>query len=137
MATHVLDTSALLAHCFDEPGAEEVDALWQDAENRLAVCVLSLPEFKTRILEEMDDAAEAERVFDLYCTQLVDTLPVDRAVAQEAIALRAAAPGRLPLVDAVIAACAKAAAAILVHRDPHMATIPADWVRQLRLPAKR
>jgi predicted nucleic acid-binding protein len=40
---------------------------------------------------------------------------------------------RLPLVDALIAATARSAGAILVHKDPHMAGIPAGVVKQLKL----
>ncbi len=59
--------------------------------------------------------------------------PVDRAVAEMAWHIRAAIPQRLPLVDALIAATARAAGAILVHKDPHMARIPGEVVRQIVL----
>jgi predicted nucleic acid-binding protein len=95
--THVLDTSALLAHFFDEPGADVVQGLWA-ALRDLTVC-----------------------------------LPVDRAVAELACHIRAAVTRRLPLVDALIAATARSAGAILVHKDPHMAGIPAGVVKQLKL----
>jgi predicted nucleic acid-binding protein len=51
--------------------------------------------------------------------------------------LRAATRPRLPLVDALIAASAKQHGAVLVHRDPHMATIPTSLVSQQMLPPKR
>ncbi len=31
--SHVLDTSAILAHYYDEPGADEVAKLWDDESN--------------------------------------------------------------------------------------------------------
>ncbi len=89
--THLLDTSAILAHYFDEPGA------------------------------------------DAYLGELTVCFPVDRTVAEMARQIRAATPQRLPLVDALIAATARAAGAILVHKDPHMARIPAGLVKQLAL----
>jgi predicted nucleic acid-binding protein len=51
--------------------------------------------------------------------------------------LRSATRPRLPLVDALIAASAKEHSAILVHRDPHLATIPTSLVSQRVLPPKR
>jgi len=133
--THILDTSAILAHYFDEPGAAEVDAVWQDKKNRPAVCALTVPELKTRLLVEVDDRAEVNRAFKLYVDELTTSVPVDRAVADEAAALRDSSPSRLPLVDACIAGCAKLHRCVLVHRDPHLAQLP-KTVRQLRLPGK-
>lgn len=134
--THLLDTSALLAHYFDEPGAAEVDAIWQESDNKPAICVLSVPELKTRLREEVDDADEADRAFDLYVNQLTSSVSVDRAVADEAARLRELSPARLPLVDACIAGCASQHGCILVHRDPHLDALSAEAVRQLRLPDK-
>lgn len=48
--THILDTSAILAHYFDEPGAAEVDAIWRIADPHMdglpsdAVRQLRLPD---------------------------------------------------------------------------------------------
>ncbi len=79
-------------------------------------------------------AGEAARVSDGYFGELTTCLPVDRAVAEMAWQLRALIPQRLPLVDALIAATARAAGAILVHKDPHMSRIPTTVVKQLVLP---
>ena len=134
--THLLDTSALLAHYFDEPGAEEVDRLWQQPGNKLAISVLSIPELKTRLRGEVADAKEVERAFGLYANELTVSIPVSRAVAEEAVRLREATPRRLPLIDALIAASASNADCVLVHRDPHMDDIPTRLVRRMRLPEK-
>jgi len=134
--THLLDTSAILAHYFDEPGAAEVNALWQQPGCKPAICVLTIPELRTRLHEEVTDSAEADRAFDLYVNQLTTSLPVDRMVADEAMRLRLASPSRLPLVDACIAGCAKRHNCLLVHRDPHMDQLLTESVRQLRLPDK-
>ena len=134
--THILDTSALLAHYFDEPGAAEVNAIWHQPENRPAICVLSIPELKTRLRAEVSDIAEADHVFDLYVNQLTISVPVDREVADEAALLRESSASRLPLVDSCIAACAKRHNCLLVHRDPHMDLLSAQDIRQLRLPEK-
>lgn len=97
---------------------------------------MSVPELRSRLAEESTDESEAAHIADIYLNELTDCLPLDRAVAELAWQLRAATAGRIPLVDALIAATARAAGAILVHRDPHMARIPRELVDQLVLPAK-
>ncbi len=133
--THILDTSAILAHYFDEPGAAEVDAIWQDKKNNPAICALTVTELKMRLHVEVNDRVEVDRAFRLYVDELTAVVPVDRAVADEASALRELSPARLPLVDACIAGCAKLHRCILVHRDPHLAQLP-ETIRQLHLPDK-
>lgn len=132
--THLLDTSAILAHYFDEPGAAEVNAIWQRRDNKVGICALTIPELRTRLREELDDREEAQRAFELYVDQLTTSVPVDRSAAHEAAQLRESSPSRLPLVDACIAGCAKQHNCVLVHCDPHMDQLPARAVRQLRLP---
>ena len=134
--THVLDTSAILAHYFDEPGAEMVERLWHDPRNRIGLCVLSIPELKGRLTVEVDDPEELDRAFRQYVDELTTTLIVDRRTADSAVLLRESAGTRLPLVDAVIAACAHVHSAALVHRDPHLASIPRELVAQMVLPEK-
>jgi predicted nucleic acid-binding protein len=128
--THVLDTSALLAHYFNEPGAGLVEGLWSDETLRIAVSAVTIPELKGRLQQEITDDAEAMKAADAYLNELTICLPVDRATAEMAWQLRQVTPGRLPLVDALIAATARAAGAILVHKDVHMSQIPAGLVRQ-------
>ena len=134
--THLLDTSAVLAHYFGEPGAEIVDGLWQDSRNRIAICVLTLPELRWRLQAEIEDEREIDRAFKEYIDELTSSLVVDRTVAEHAMALRREAAERLPLTDAIIAGCAHAAKAVLVHRDPHMESIPQRLVAQIVLPPR-
>lgn len=131
--THVLDTSALLAHFFDEEGAEVVQKLWESRGQRPAISAVTVTELRGRLRQEIADSREAESAAEAYLDELTTCLPVDRAVAELAWHIRAATPRRLPLVDALIAATARAAGAILVHKDPHMARIPAALVEQLAL----
>lgn len=135
--THVLDTSAVLAHYSGEPGADQVSQLWAERGNRIAVCVLTLPELRTRLEAAVPDADEAQRAFAVYVDELTVSLPVTRQVAETAMELRQASTSRLPLVGAVIAACAKLESAVLVHRDPHIGAISGDAMKQLVLPDKR
>jgi predicted nucleic acid-binding protein len=134
MITHLLDTSAILAHYFNSAGAGEVDTLWRDPANVIGLSVLTLVELHGRLAATVADAAERERIFHLYADELAVVVDVDDAVARYAGEYRAAAPAGLPLADAVIAATARAENAVLVHRDPHFAALGAAAPRQLILP---
>ena len=113
-----------------------VERLWSDSANRIAVCALSLPELKGRLTVEVDDEQEVEQAFHLYVDELTTTLIVDRRTVDSAMLLRESADTRLPLVDAVIAGCAHVHSAVLVHRDPHLASVPRELVAQVVLPQK-
>jgi predicted nucleic acid-binding protein len=134
--THLLDTSALLAHYFEEPGAEMVDALWSSGGDLPGICSITIAELRGRLMAECEQEADATRTGDAYINELTVTLAVDRSVAEMAWQLRQVTPQRLPLVDALIAATARAVGATLVHRDPHMAAIPEGLLAQLALPDK-
>ncbi len=135
--THVLDTSALLAHYFNESGAGLVDRLWSDESFKIAISAVTVAELKGRLQQEITEDAEAAKAADAYLNDLTTCLPVDRATAELAWQLRNAVPERLPLVDALIAATAQAAGAVLVHKDPHMSRIPGSLVRQISLSSER
>lgn len=136
MITHVLDTSALLAHYLREPGGEDVNVILARGPEETGVSLVTLVELRGRLAELVADATEAERAFKLYTETLTTTVPFTRATADAAMELRAATRPRLPLVDALIAASAKQHGATLVHRDPHMAGISATLVNQWMLPPK-
>jgi predicted nucleic acid-binding protein len=131
--SHVLDTSAILAHYFNEPGAEVVGHLWSDESSRIAISAVTIAELKGRLFQEITDETEATKAVDVYLNELTTCLPVDRATAELAWQMRQVSPGRLPLVDALIAATARSAGAILVHKDPHMSQIPEALVQQISL----
>jgi predicted nucleic acid-binding protein len=131
--TRVLDTSALLAHSCDEPGADVVEQLWAAKGPKPGICAVTIAELRGRLGEEMRSAGEAQAAADAYLRELTDCLPVDRTVAELAWHIRAALPRGLPLVDAPIAATARAADAILVHKDPHLAAIPVEVMKQIVL----
>jgi predicted nucleic acid-binding protein len=134
--THVLDTSAVLAHYLKEPGAEDVNQILSRGPEEVGVSILSLPELRTRLGELVSDAQEAERVFQSYTDVLTTALTATRSIAKAAIEHRSGVRPRLPLVDSFIAAAAKECNAILVHRDPHMTAIPTSLVKQLVLPPR-
>jgi hypothetical protein len=133
--THVLDTSALLAHFFDEPGADVVAGIWASGSSLPGISALTVAELRIRLGKELAEGPDSQAAVDRYLNELTVCLPVDRAIAECAWQLRIATPGRLPLVDAIIAATARSIGATLVHRDPHLRSIPEGLLAQIELPA--
>jgi predicted nucleic acid-binding protein len=68
-----------------------------------------------------------------YRELLEEIVPVDERVAFTAFDIGCAMTARLPLADALITAAACERGACLVHRDGHMASIPASMVEQIDL----
>ena len=134
MISHLLDTSALLAHYFDESGAESVQELFENRAYRIGICVLTIPEMRGRLRVEIGNESEILDVCKHYFDELATNVTVDRAVAECAEHIRLSTKKRLPLVDSVIAACARSIDAVLVHKDPHMSAIPNSVVKQKALP---
>lgn len=130
---HLLDTSALLAHCRNEKGSGRVQELFDAEDEEILVCSVSLPELSRRLREL---GADERGISDLvgHYKQLVDEIvPVDASIAERSDDLVRAAKARIPLIDALIASAARSCGAVLVHRDSHMRTIPAKLLRQLDL----
>ncbi|HBJ86764.1 MAG TPA: hypothetical protein DDZ88_23490 [Verrucomicrobiales bacterium] len=134
--THVLDTSALIAHYQEEPGFEEVENIVADPGNRVVISSVTWLEFRIRLSQLCPDNDERSRAIDIYRALLGQGIPADDVIAARAYQLRQNAAERLPNMDALIAATAAEHGAILVHRDPHMAGIPSSAVSQLVLPDK-
>lgn len=134
--THLLDTSAWLAHLFGEPGAEAVNLLFEDPQNVVHVSILSLPEMYGR-LKALDRQEQWPLVRDTYAGLFAKYLPVDEAIAAAAIELRGSTQPRLPTIDALIAATATVHGLTLVHRDPHLAAIAGASLSQVSLPDKQ
>lgn len=132
--THLLDTTALLAHFLDEAGADQVDALLTRGPATVALAAPTWVELHTRLRELVDDEEIRDSAFHHYTKTLTTLLPLDADATLAAMRLRATTPGRLPLADALIAGTADAAGLILVHRDSHFDAIPD--LKVLRLPAK-
>jgi predicted nucleic acid-binding protein len=134
--THLLDTSALLAHYLAESGAERVQALFEDEVVLAGAAILSLYEFELRLYQLDGDAATRATELNRYRALLSEVVDVTEAVRAEAIRLRTNATAHVAAMDILIAACASSANATLVHRDPHFAAIPANLLKQDVLPAK-
>lgn len=130
---YLLDTSALLAHYRNERGADQVQALFEDEDEKILLCSVSLPEFSRRLRELGATETGIARVLEDY-KQLVDEIvSVDESVAEDSDELLRFTLRRLPLMDALIGSAARSRQAVLVHRDAHMRAIPAKLVRQLDL----
>lgn len=132
--THLLDTTALLAHFLDENGAQEVEALLALGPRKIGLAAPSWVEFHTRLREIIYDTELVESVFRQYTEALTTILPLDESATRAAIRLRAASPGRLPTADALIAGTAVAADMVLVHRDSHFDAVPG--LKAIKLPEK-
>ena len=134
--THLLDTSALLAHYLAEPGAEHVQALFEDEAVATGTSILALYEFELRLHHFGLDAATRAMELNRYRALLNEVVDVTEAVRAEAIRLRTKATAHVAAMDVLIAASASMNHATLVHRDPHFAAIPTNLLKQEVLPAK-
>jgi predicted nucleic acid-binding protein len=134
--THLLDTSALLAHYLAESGAIRVQALFEDAAVVPGTSILSFFEFEIRLHQLGIDVATRGAELNRYRALLNEIVNVDEAVRSEAIRLRINATARTSAMDTLIAATASLRGAILVHRDPHFMVIPVNLLKQEMLPPK-
>lgn len=134
--THLLDTSALLAHYLGEPGAERVQVLFEDEAVVARASILSLYEFELRLHQLGLDATNRAAELNRYRALLHGVVNVDEAVRSEAIRLRTGATAHVAAMDVLIAATAALKNSTLVHRDPHFTSIPGTLLKQEILPAK-
>jgi hypothetical protein len=132
---YLLDSSAWLAHLFGEPGVDEINNLLDDAQNEVNLSVLSLPEVYGR-LKALGQPEQWPAVWAMYQPLFDHIIPITEGIAQQAIVLRATTPERLPTIDGLIAATAVIHTMVLVHRDPHLATIPTHLLQQVHLHEK-
>ena len=133
--THLLDSSAWLAHLFGEPGVDEIGILFNDPNTQVSISALSMPEVFARLKAIGREAHWAE-VWTIYSELFFDVIAADETIAHQAVQLRAATPERLPTINGLIAATALIRRLTLVHRDPHMAAIADSELRQMHLPNK-
>jgi predicted nucleic acid-binding protein len=68
-----------------------------------------------------------------YRRMFREVVPVGEEVATAAVRQGEASSGRLPLTDALIAACAHLTRSRLLHADPHFERIPKNLLKQERL----
>ena len=131
MAAYLLDTTALLAHFFDEPGSDEVQGILTDSEAEIFISTISIAEFARRLVTLGYEAENSRERALAYARLATETVVPDTAVAVRAFELGTTASARVPLIDTIIAASAQIHNAVLVHRDIHFEALPA--VRQRKI----
>jgi len=132
----LLDTSALLTHFLDEPGADIVEGHLALGPDHARVAAPTVTELERRLADLLRDEAERDGILHQYCHQLCSVVAIDQAAAEASIRLRRQCRERLPMVDALIAGCALLHGFVLVHRDDHLASIPKASLRQVLLPSR-
>ncbi len=134
--TYVLDSSALLAYLTNEPGADQVGDLLEQAKRRrcrLLVPFMVFMEACYRIWQLEGEEAAKRTFADL------SHLPVQRVDVEERslwLACEMKAVHRLSVGDAWVLAIALAHKAILVHKDPDFEPL-SHLVNLVSLPYKR
>ena len=83
--THLLDTSALLAHYLAEAGSTRVQALFEDAEVVTGTSILALFEFEMRLHQLGIDAVTRTAEVNRYRALLNEIVNVDEAVRSEGV----------------------------------------------------
>ena len=136
MNAYLFDTSAILAHHLGENGWQEVEQAFLQPDASFFICAITLVELNSRLTELGEPLAERRKILNDYRSLISEILPLDEAVAVIAMHLREIAKPRLPLSDALIAACAKQRQATLVHRNPHFLALPQNYLQQIQLPDK-
>jgi hypothetical protein len=131
--TLLLDTSALLLHFFKELGGERVQDLLADDSNEILIAAVSIAEFARRLAATGCAMDEARSQSLAYASLAERVMPIDTATAVRAFELSSLSRERVPLTDALIAACASVGGAALVHRDAHFHTIPDDVLQRIDL----
>lgn len=126
MARYLLDTSAVLAHYRNEVGGLRVQELIEEEASEILIATPTLVEFRRRMKELGATARVIEGAISDYEEMADEIVAIDQVAAEEAWLLSRSSSRRLPLVDSLIAGAARAASAVLVHRDPHMALIPSN-----------
>ena len=127
MKAYFLDTTALLAHYFNEAGARHVQEILEEEGSEVSISALSVAEM-ARSLFALGTDLEAARSTALQYAGLSTVAVIDAATSIRAFELGSVCETRLPLADALIAAGAQLSKAALVHRDPHFNGIPAGLI---------
>lgn len=134
--THLLDTTALLAHYLAEKGGSRVQELFENDSCITGASVLSFYEFELRLHILKTDAKTRINVTTKYKALLDEVVDIDLSVISEALRLRISATSQISAIDTLIASCASLNGATLVHRDPHFGAIPSSFLKQEVLPPK-
>lgn len=130
---YLLDTSALLAHYRNEEGAAKVQLLFEDDDASIAIASITLTEFSRRMNALGASRDDISTALGNYCRVFSSVITIDEPIARKAFLLGLESEPRIPVADALIAAAAHSAEAVLVHRDPHFAALPSKSIKQQML----
>jgi len=133
---YLLDTSAVLAHYFKEPGHSDVAQLIADPNAVLGISALTVYELNTRLRAIGIGNQDVVEVIETYTRTFDFVAPLTDDIASLGADLRASAGQRTSAVDVLIAATAVRTGGTLVHRDPHFASLPPGNPVQIVLPDK-
>ena len=132
MAGHVLDTSAIIAYLYDEPGSDIAEAvIFGGSEIRIPFIALMEVEYKFH--RELGDELEVAK--SMAALNHWPTLVVESDLQWRQQAARVKARGKLSLADAWVAALALINDATLVHKDPEFETVAN--LKDVKLPYDR
>lgn len=133
MRPSVLDASAMLALFFDEPGAEQVEHLFQaasEADRPVVIAAINWAEV-LYVMERRRGQAGLAAARKFERTTPLETVPVDRDLAESAARLKNAY--KMGLADACAAALAKCKQADLFTADtefkPLEKEIKVTWLK--------
>ena len=121
--SYTLDTSAVLAYFLDEPGADEVEEILQQAETGEAEVFVSFMTFMELLYRiwKLNGEQQAKKAY-----LFLRGLPVHEVVQDEELLIKAArlkANYPISVADAWIAATALSTQTALVHKDPEMGSL--------------
>ena len=129
----LLDTSAWLTWSQDEPGADEVEAYFEEARDAtLHSSFVSLTELEY-ITTQTFGADKARELHETVEDKPVRWHQSDRALCGEEAKLKAA--HKVSFADAFVAATAKRVDAVLIHKHPEFAAL-AGVIKLQPLPPK-
>ncbi len=132
MSRWLLDSSALLILLRAEPGLVRIQEILADA-SEILIASVSIAEISRRAKElgaSPAEIAEMIRFCKMLATRFID---ISVSIAERSFELSVLASARVPLVDALIAACAAQEQATLLHRDQHFLRIPSEQLLQEQL----
>jgi len=121
----------MLAQYFDEPGAEQVNALMNDPSAVVGISVITLFEIAT-VVQHLSGSGQ----LGIEAMKVSKSATAEIAIVSESVIERAIDLRRTSLADSIIAATAELYGAILVHRDPHFTALPSGRPVQELLPDK-
>ncbi len=120
---YLLDTMALLAFFNDEEGADFVEDLLNNEDDDLYISTITLTEIYYIYSRRVDEETAEERVKQLrYNLKVVDI------GGEEGIKAGRYKINKIPIADALIAACAESVEAAVVTADPHYDKTDADVI---------